>query len=263
MEEYNQSDNNLTQENRPELVSVVTENPVAASSGFWQFIGRNFLAFSILFSGLLISGALLYTNSSLKAGTANINPGVVQPGVKADVSIDDDPMMGNPNAKVTIIEFSDFQCPFCRIFWKDALAQIRKDYVDTGKVRFVYRDFPLSIHPMAESSAEAANCANDQAKYWQMHDKIFGEEDKLGQGTVIYSVDDLKKWAGEIGLNKSQFNQCLDSNKYKNEIAKDFTDGTASGVSGTPSIFINGRLIVGAQPYASFKAIIDEELKNK
>lgn len=239
---------------------------VSAKRSFWSFMEKNFLALSILTAGVMISGSLLYTNGFGAKLGAQINDG--QPaqagaGAKVDVSADDDPVLGNKNAKVTIIEFSDYQCPFCRSFWRDTLGQIKKEYIDTGKAKFIYRDYPLSFHPMAHVSAEAAECAEDQGKYWEMHDKIFGEEEKLGQGTVTYAVSDLKKWASAIGLNANQFNQCLDSGKHKAEVDKDFADGTAAGVSGTPSLFINGRLVVGAQPFASFKAIIDEELKKK
>lgn len=226
-----------------------------------SFIEKHFLALAILIAGIMISGSLLYSGGvGVKLGTAQIKQDP-QGNVRVDVSVDDDPSLGNKNAKVTVIEFSDYQCPFCRIFWKESLNQLKKEYIDTGKVSFVYRDYPLSFHPMAEPSAQAAECAGDQDKYWEMHDKIFGEEDKLGQGTVTYTVQDLKLWASQIGLNPVKFNQCLDSGKYKEEVQKDFNDGTSAGVSGTPSIFINGRLIVGAQPYQSFKAIIEEELK--
>lgn len=259
----------MEQQNTPEVQITPQAEPMASKAGMaGNFVAKNFLALSILTAGVMVSGSLLYTNSVGVNLGAQINDGqqvVQQPGngAKVDVSVDDDPVLGNKNAKVTIIEFSDYQCPFCRAFWKDALAQIKKDYIDTGKARFIYRDYPLSFHPMAMPSAQAAECADDQGKYWEMHDKIFGEEEKLGQGTVTYAVDDLKKWAVAIGLNSAQFNQCFDSGKYKAEVEKDMADGTAAGVSGTPSTFINGRLVVGAQPYSSFKAIIDEELKNK
>ena len=162
-----------------------------------------------------------------------------------------------------MIEFSDYQCPFCRSFWRDSLTQLKKEYIDTGKVKFVYRDYPLSFHPMAQPFAEASECADDQGKYWQMHDKIFSEQEKKGQGTITLTFDDLKLWASQIGLDKNKFNKCLDSGKYKAEVQKDFDDGSKAGVSGTPSFFINGRLLVGAQPFSAFKAIIDEELKKR
>lgn len=246
-------------------VAPVIEVKTSKAGMAWKFVGNNFLALAILVAGVMVSGSLLYTNSSgAKLVGAQINNNgqqTPQPGAKVNVSADNDPILGNTNAKVTIIEFSDYQCPFCRAFWKDALAQIKKDYIDTGKVRFVYRDYPLPFHPMSMPSAQAAECAGEQGKYWEFHDKIFAEQDKLGQGTVTYTAQDLKKWAAAIGVDTAKFNQCLDSAKYKSEIEKDMADGSAAGVSGTPTAFINGRIIVGAQPYSNFKAIIDEELK--
>lgn len=222
---------------------------------------------SILLAAVMISGSLLYVNSggALFAGKALIEDGAPGedvpngPAVAADV--DDDAILGNPDAKVTIIEFSDYQCPFCRRFWTDTLPQLKSQYIDTGKVRLVYRDFPLTFHPMAQPSAEAAECAGDQDKYWQMHDKIFAEQVKLGDGTVQYTLNDLKRWGGQIGLNTGEFNSCLDSRKHQAEVEKDFAAGGASGVSGTPSFFVNGKLIVGAQPFAQFQQLIDSELK--
>lgn len=250
MEEQNQS----TQE-------IVQLDSVGSKFRWGKFIEKNFLALAILVTGIIISGSLLYSNGvGVNLGTAQINQDP-QGNVRVDVSADDDPSLGNKNAKVTIIEFSDYQCPFCRSFWKDSLPQIKNEFIDTGKAKFIYRDYALSFHPMAIPSAQAAECADDQGKYWEMHDKIFSEEDKLGQGTVTYTVQELKLWASQIGLDKAKFNQCLDSGKYKAEVQKDFDDGNSAGVSGTPSLFINGRLVVGAQPYASFKAIIEEELK--
>lgn len=237
----------------------MTENH---KKGFWSFFEKNFLALSILVAGVMISGSLLYANWD-KASVAPQVKQDPQGNTVVDVSVDDDPVMGNKNAKVTIVEFSDYQCPFCRSFWQDSLPQIKKEYIDTGKVKLVYRDYPLSFHAMAQKSAEAAECADDQGRYWEMHDKMFTEQSKLGQGTVQYTLNDLKKWATQLGLNSPQFNQCLDSDKYKAEVEKDFADGSAAGVTGTPSFFINGRFMVGAQPFAGFKAIIDEELKKK
>ena len=139
---------------------------------------------------------------------------------------------------------------------------IKSEYIDAGKsVKFVYRDFPLSFHSMAQKYAEASECAEDQGKFWEMHDKIFEEQEKLGQGTIsAYDVGDVKRWAGELGLNSSEFNRCLDSGKYTAEVKKDFEDGSRAGANGTPTIFINGRVLVGAQPFENFKAVIDREL---
>jgi len=175
------------------------------------------------------------------------------------VSADDDPVKGNSNAPVTIIEFSDFQCPFCGRFFQQTLPQVESDYINTGKVKFVYRDFPLdSIHSQAVSAAQAAECANEQGKFWQYHDKIFQNQGSL-------STDSYKAWATELGLNTAQFNSCLDSNKYASEVQKDFQDGVNVGVSGTPTFFIGSdskgyQKIVGAQPYSVIKQLVDQVL---
>lgn len=221
-----------------------------------------FIPGAIIIAGALIAGAVFYSNSSSSFKTAN--PLDNQPSAKVEVSADDDPFLGPENARVIIIEFSDFQCPFCRSFWRDTLGQIKEKYIDSGKsVKFVYRDFPLSsIHPMAQKYAEAAECAEDQKKFWEMHDKIFEEQGKLGQGTVsAFTATDIKRWAAEISLKVSEFNQCLDSGKYVAEVKKDFDDGAKAGISGTPSFFVNGKILVGAQPIQSFIQIIDSELE--
>lgn len=225
------------------------------------------LPIAIVLAGVIIAGAIFYTRSSPQTitntggGDQQIAGNNQPAGGVANVSADDDAFIGKENAPVTLIEFSDFECPFCRKFWKETLPLIKKEYIDTGKVRFVYRDFPLSFHPGATPAAEGAECAREQGKFWEMHDAIFDEQEKQGSGTIQFDALDVKKWAAKIGLNASKFNQCLDSGKYKQEVEKDIADGLAAGVSGTPSIFVNGRLIVGAQPFAAFKAVIDEELK--
>ncbi len=181
--------------------------------------------------------------------------------------IDDDPYLGNRDAKLVVVEFSDFQCPFCRKFYVESLKQFKKEYVETGKVMFVYRDFPLNFHPMAEISGEAAQCANDQGKFWELHDKIFDEQQKRGTGTISYSEADLKKWAEEIGLNMDEFNACLNEGKYKDEVNKDFDYGYKQGIRGTPGFYIYNRetgkvkIIEGAYPYAQFKQIIEDMLE--
>ncbi|TSC90601.1 MAG: DSBA oxidoreductase [Parcubacteria group bacterium Gr01-1014_2] len=215
---------------------------------------------AIIIAGVLIAGAVFYSNK----GPADQQGAIGQLAGKVEVSADDDLFLGPENAKVTIIEFSDYQCPFCRSFWRDTLGQIKEKYIDAGKsVRFVYRDFPLSsIHPTAQKYAEAAECAQDQKKYWEMHDKIFEEQDKLGQGTIsAYDLEDIKKWATELGLDSFNFNQCLDSGKYAAEVKKDFDDGSKAGINGTPSFFVNGKILVGAQPIQAFIQVIDSELE--
>lgn len=172
---------------------------------------------------------------------------------RIQVSPDDDPTKGSANAKVTMIEFSDFQCPFCARFWKDTLPLLEEEYIKTGKLKFVYRDFPLDFHQFAKKAAEAAECANEQNKFWEYHDKLFENQQAL-------DITSLKRYAQELGLDTAKFNECLDSGKYANEVQKDVQDGMAYGVSGTPTFFINGIEVVGAQPYSVFKRIIDQEL---
>lgn len=221
---------------------------------------------SILIAALLIGGAVIYSTGSKSLGETRPEVTAQQAQVASQVgepsvSADDDAYLGKENAPVTIIEFSDFQCPFCRKFWRETLPKIKQEYIDTGKAKFVYRDFPLSFHPGAQPAAEGTECAREQGKFWELHDKIFEEQEKQGQGTIQFFAEDVKKWATKIGLNTSKFDQCLDSGKYKQEVEKDIADGSAAGVNGTPATFINGRLVSGAQPFATFKVIIDEELK--
>ena len=167
--------------------------------------------------------------------------------------IDDDAVKGDPDAPVTIVEFSDYECPFCGRFYSQTLPAIIENYIDTGKVKLVYRDFPLNFHAQAQKAAEAAECAGEQGKYYEMHDQLF--EDGVQGG-----VNAFKKYAQDIGLNTAEFNECLDSGAMAGEVAKDLADGSQAGVSGTPAFFINGKNVVGAQPYSVFEQAIEQEL---
>ncbi|MFC1648443.1 DsbA family protein [Nanoarchaeota archaeon] len=176
------------------------------------------------------------------------------PTPTVEVSADDDAVKGKDNAPVEIIEFSDFQCPFCARWYTDTMPQIQKEYIDTGKVKLVFRDFPLNqIHPLAQKASEAAECADDQGKFWEMHDILFENPNAL-------DVASLKQHAADLGMDTDDFDDCLDSGKYTDEVNKDLADGRAAGVSGTPSFFINGKKIVGAHPFATFQQAIDAEL---
>ena len=173
-------------------------------------------------------------------------------------SVDDDPVMGSPDAPVTMIEFSDFQCPFCKQFFDQSLATLKEKYINTGKVKFVYRDFPLStIHADAQIAAEAANCAREQGgdeTFFKYHDLIFNNQASIANHAVF------AQFAGQLALDTAKFQQCLDSGKYTEEVNNDFNDGRAFGVSGTPTFFINGQSIGGAQPVEAFEKVIDAEL---
>ncbi len=168
--------------------------------------------------------------------------------------IDDDASKGDENAPVIIVEWSDFECPFCGRFYSQTLGQIETEYVNTGKVKFVYRDFPLSFHANAQKAAEAAECAGEQEKFWEMHDKLFEEGVKGG-------ISSFKQFAADIGLDTDKFDDCLDSGKMASEVAKDMQDGQAAGITGTPGFIINGQLVSGAQPFSAFQQVIEAALR--
>jgi len=216
---------------------------------------------AVIIAGIMISGAIFLTQGNLAEKSPNKEEDNKQQATQPWAS-DGDPFLGPEDAKVTIVEFSDYQCPFCRIFAEETFGDLKKEYIDSGKsVKFVYRDFPLSIHPSAIISAEATHCADDQNKYWEMQDKIFKEQAKLGQNTIQYEKQDIVGWAQELNLNMNEFMACLDGGKYKDEVEKDLQDGISAGVTGTPTFFINGYKIVGAQPLTTFETIIDGELE--
>ncbi|MCP3143775.1 thioredoxin domain-containing protein [Pyxidicoccus xibeiensis] len=158
---------------------------------------------------------------------------------------------GKEGAPVTIVEFSDFECPFCSRA-NPAVDQVMKEYGD--KVRVVFRHFPLDFHKKAPKASEAALCAGDQGKFWEMHDALFANQQKL-------DVPDLKKHAADLKLDSAKFDKCLDSGEKAAVVQADLADGKKAGVTGTPAFFINGILLSGAQPFEEFKSIIDEELK--
>jgi protein-disulfide isomerase len=183
-------------------------------------------------------------------------PQVIQPPqVVEGVSADDDPYIGDEDAPILIVEFSDFQCPYCTRFHSQTLAPLLEQYGD--QIRFVYRDFPLtSIHPDAFKAAEAAECADEQGKFWELHDAMFQNQPITGVGlAAITTMADALD-----GLDVDALNECIESGKYAEEVQKDMTDASSYGVTGTPTFFINGVRLVGAQPLTAFQVIIDQEL---
>jgi len=171
--------------------------------------------------------------------------------VRTTVATQGFPTLGPSSATVTIVEFSDFECPYCGGLYP-TLKDIEKNYQD--KIRVVYRQFPLTnIHPHAQKAAEASLCANDQGQFWQMHDAMFTDQKNL-------EVADLKEKAAKLSLNKETFNTCLDSSKYAAKIKDEILEGAKAGVNGTPSLFINGRFLSGDQPYEDIAKLIDDEL---
>lgn len=214
---------------------------------------------SIVLAGVLIAGAIAYSNGP--KGPVYDNTAQVQQGgqIKDDSKIlevkDSDHVLGNPNAKVTVIEYSDFECPFCGKMFAETIPKLKENFIKNGDVKFIYRHFPLrSIHQYAQKSAEASECAGEQGKFWEYHDTVFEKQALLG-------MDSLKSWAKELGLNSSQFDSCLDSGKYEERVEKDYSEGISLNINGTPATFINGKLISGAIPYEEFEKVINEELK--
>lgn len=176
--------------------------------------------------------------------------------------LDDDLVLGDPNAPISVVEFSDFQCSFCAKFGVMIFPSIDENYIKTGKVKFVYRDFPLDSHPNAGPMALAAECADEQGKFREMHDMIFERQNEWSPSEKINTV--IKEYGKKIGLDGKQFNECVSSKKYAGEIRKDLIDGASNGVSGTPSFFINGKPLSGAMPFdIVFKPIFDAELEGK
>lgn len=237
---------------------------------------------AILLAGSLIAGGVYF---GLKSRPENQTLGEAKPEAAAPVkepapqaptevttSIDDDAVLGDKSkAKVAIVEFSDYECPFCARFREQTLDQIKESYIDSGQAIFVYRDLPLPFHnPAAEREAIAAECAREQGNdetYFSYHDQIFATSPGNGQGI---SVDGLVKIADQLGLSGAQLKTCLEQEKYKQEVARDAADAAKAGISGTPGFVVGrlapdgtvtGKVISGAQPFSIFQSTIDEQLK--
>lgn len=206
-------------------------------------------------------GDVIISGVSPVEGTtgSNNNPGGSLPsggsGPNAADLIDDDAIKGDPNAPVTIVEWSDYECPFCGRFFSQTLPQIQQLYIDTGKVKLVYRDFPLSFHAQAQKAAEAAECAGEEGDeaYYKMHDLLF-------TNGVAGGVATFKGYAAQLGLNQANFDNCLDSGAMAAEVAKDTQEGQAAGVTGTPGFKVGTQLVSGAQPFSVFQQAIEAEL---
>jgi protein-disulfide isomerase len=180
------------------------------------------------------------------------NQPAANPAAATSSASSDDPFFGPEDAAVVIVEFSDFQCPYCSSFNAATLPSIEEAYGD--KVRFIFRDFPLSsIHPSAQKAAEAGQCAHEQGLFRQYHDLLFENQNTL-------AVPDLKSFAGQVGADTAQFDDCLDSGRYSDEVLLDLRDGKTAGIDGTPGFVINGLLVKGAQPFEVFQQVIDQLL---
>ena len=194
-------------------------------------------------SGYLLWG---HTTPPAAAGTTEVQ--------RVNVSTDGDPSIGPEDAPVTIVEFSDYQCPYCQSWYQQTFDRLMANY--PGQIRFVYRDLPLPGHPESLPAAEAANCAGEQGAYWKFHDALFSGQYALGRAAY-------EQYAAALGLEPAAFTACLDDHRTQDEVRADAADATRLGLNGTPSFVINGRILIGALPFEDFKAIIDEELAVK
>jgi protein-disulfide isomerase len=220
--------------------------------------------FAVLFVISLFTGGFGFGDSSWSA--QQIAPAQVpqgnnlqqpQPIIKADLKEDDDFCFGDKNAKVKIFEFSDYQCPFCKRAFEQTFPELQK-LAKEGNIRYCVKDYPLPFHAQAPTAAIAANCAGQQNKYWEMHDKLFQTQDSWFGNADASNI--FKEYAVELSLDEKKFGACAADPKIAQEVQDDIAEGSAAGVSGTPSFYINGQQLVGAQPWAAFKAIIDQEL---
>ena len=218
---------------------------------------------AIIVASVIVAGSIMVSANKIVKVFGNPGSVVAQGdigaqdnGVKTDVSSRRDaPTIGKGD--VEIIEFSDFQCPFCKQFFTSAYKDIIAKYVDTGKVKLVYRHYPLPFHQNAQIAAEAAECANRQGKFKTYHDILFTNSNSDGTGL---SSTDLKKYAANLGLDTAKFNSCLDNGETKDVVAKDMKAAQDAGVTGTPTFFINGVKVVGALPFSEFQKVIEQEL---
>ena len=198
-------------------------------------------------------------STATTAVAAPAAPGVsTAPAGPVNVGVGNYPPQGDPNAKVTVIEFADLRCPFCEQWFTNIEPNLIKDYVNTGKVKFYFRNYAF-LGPASTLAAEAGECANDQGKWWPFHDYMYKNQPDESD-TSMYTNDNLAQIAGNLGMDTSQFSSCLSDPNTAKKVAQDLSDGQAAGVNGTPTTFVNGVPVVGAVPYAQIKEAIDADL---
>jgi protein-disulfide isomerase len=233
-----------------------------------------FLPISILIAAIVIGGALVFValyKAGPSGGTAIVGgtggagaQGAAVPTTNTGVMTlgSRDAILGSANAPVTMVEYGDYQCPFCGTeFYAQTEPLIIQNYVNTGKVKFVFRDFPF-LGPESTAAANAAQCANDQGKLWAYHDALYSAkvaDDAKGgsENDGFFSTAELLKLGQQVGLNMTTFTSCVQNNSDANMVAQEKTDATAQGVNSTPTFYINGTQILGAQPYAQFQQALD------
>lgn len=222
---------------------------------------------AIIIAGVMVAGAIIWkgnlgggtgdSSASSNLNSTNDNKEDAPKRTKEDVKIEgegDDPVLGDPNAPVSMVIFGDFQCHFCRKLELEVKPLIIEKYVKTGKLKIIARDFPF-LGKNSALAATAGNCALEQDKYWEFSDYLHKAQD--AEEIISVNSDTLKESAKKLKLKESDFNKCLDSEKYLNEVKKDFEDGKLLGIEGTPTTFINNERIDGAEPYEEFEKVID------
>ena len=263
----------------------------------------NLLPYSILVAAIILGGSIWFSANTLSSALSdlslNVGPGTQLPTAgnpdTGDLQAADPiplaelagsaPVLGDDSAEITVIEFSDFQCPYCSRFFTDSVSQLKSNNIDTGQVKLIYKQFPLNFHPYAQKAAEASLCAAKQgvSNFWEMHDKMFMSQAALSayfnsadaqtaegqQAAIGKVVADLKQYAVDLGMNAAQFNSCLDSDETASTVQAEYAEGASVGVSGTPSFVIGlsndneGTLLVGACPYSVFQQIFQAETDGK
>ncbi len=225
-----------------------------------------FLPVSILVAGIMVSASIIYLVGSKNTQPQAANVG----GIAAPAAVGGTPqissrdvILGNPKAPVTLIEYGDYQCPFCGKFFTQVEPLLRDEYIKTGKVKMIFKDFSF-LGPESFAAAEAAECAKDQSKFWEYHDALYAAEIADGQensGNINRTL--LVKLAGDVKMDTNAFANCIDAKKYAAQVQQNAADGQAVGVNSTPTTFVNGQKLQGALPYAQFKAAIDGILNSK
>ena len=245
------------------LFSFSSQERIIASLVF-LLVGASFLLGYFYGQLTVLKGGQLVANGQEGTIAGTTPPTEAEPDVPItekqwqDLLVSPAYARGNEDAEVTIVEFTDYQCPFCGRHFEQTDAQIQENYVDTGKVRYISRDLPLPFHPQAEAAAQAARCAGDQNKYWEMRELLFTNQDEWSSGDTEAM---FSSYIGEIGANVATFNSCFSSGKYEQDVKDDLNFAQQVGASGTPTFFINGKKVVGAQPYSVFEAAIEAELE--
>ena len=225
------------------------------------------VAVSVIIGALIVSGTVFYIYKNLTAvnggvavaGTGTQNaPGTADAGTAAIKLAPNTPFLGNPNAKVTVIEYADYRCPYCERFYQITMPDLQTKYIATGKIKFVYQDVAF-LGPDSLTAGEGAYCALEQNKFWQFHDYMFGHQGD--ESTTWADTANEISLAPTMGLNASLFATCLNSGKYAKQVTQDTVTAQTYGVTGTPTIFVNGTKIEGAQDVSVFDQAIDAALK--